>query len=545
LANIGIIPQTYDSGMQEVPVVGPNAWQKDGYAVWADFPVENIYFAVGQETVQGRYADMLGELNNFISASSGNIPEAWSNTKRFAGFPYGTGNSAANCGYPAQERQEQTLFMQILNQSGFAAEAAKLHPTKIGNNSEATGWCNKESPSNACGSCSGESDCGGTGSTSYCWSAKDAKCSSPAPAPTPAGGAACNVSAPSNACGACASEEDCGNSDPSKVFCWGSRDAKCPSGPTPPPSPTHTTTPHSGPAPAPGAVVKAGLFYKSQQCNRDYQIPTDVTYSDIFLFYGSDFSSSATSYTVNSNVMSYKNAAKTPSDVKIYPTLGDGDSGFTKSEIDSLLATVNDGSNAVFTNGSGDIDGVVLELEQINTSGGWSSDDDVVKAMGNLADAMHSNNLKLWITVGSGGGAVSGLGCTLPSINGKCASIRACASTDQCIGNLMSFLGNVAKLANIGIIPQTYDSGMQEVPVAGPNAWQKDGYAVWADFPVENIYFAVGQETVQGRYADMLGELNNFISASSGNIPAAWSSTKRFAGFPYGTGNSAANCGYP
>jgi hypothetical protein len=100
-------------------------------------------------------------------------------------------------------------------------------------------------------------------------------------------------------------------------------------------------------------------------------------------------------------------------------------------------------------------------------------------------------------------------------------------------------------LANIGIIPQTYDSGMQEVPVAGPNAWQKDGYAVWADFPVENIYFAVGQETVQGRYADMLGELNNFISASSGNIPAAWSSTKRFAGFPYGTGNSAANCGYP
>jgi hypothetical protein len=302
------------------------------------------------------------------------------------------------------------------------------------------------------------------------------------------------------------------------------------------------------------------LFYRSKQCSNDYEIQDDVIYKNIFIFYESTYPNAPAD-----NVLTYqKNASDKNADVKIYSTLGDGDSGFTRKEITDLTDKVNDTSNTTFTNGSGQWDGVVLELEVINTDGGFTSDDDIVKVLGDLADAMSSQRLKLWITVGSGGGLVSGLGCTLPSIwgpesqcvdhkfpDGSVKKIDGCKDAGPCMSNLKTFLGKIAALGEkkMYLVPQTYSWDMSQLPVSGANVWQQEGYALWADFPLDQIYFAVGQETVHGKYPNMEGELNDFQKSadSDGNttLPSGWSTGKmHFAGFPYGTGNSAANCGY-
>lgn len=82
--------------------------------------------------------------------------------------------------------------------------------------------CNKGSPTNACGDCASEKDCGNSGTGSFCWAAKDPQCS--------AGGAGwCTHSAPKNACGHCSTESDCGNMDSAVSTCWAAKDWQCPS----------------------------------------------------------------------------------------------------------------------------------------------------------------------------------------------------------------------------------------------------------------------------------------------------------------------------
>jgi hypothetical protein len=82
------------------------------------------------------------------------------------------------------------------------------------------GSCKKGAPTNECGDCSSEKDCGNSGSGSFCWAAKDPQCS--------AGAGWCTHSAPKNACGHCSTETDCGNTDSAVSTCWAAKDWQCP-----------------------------------------------------------------------------------------------------------------------------------------------------------------------------------------------------------------------------------------------------------------------------------------------------------------------------
>merc|ERR1719230_15740 len=83
-----------------------------------------------------------------------------------------------------------------------------------------SGTCNKGSPSNACGSCSSEDDCGNSDKgRTYCWASKDPQCK-------PAGAGFCTHNSPSNACGSCSGEKDCGN-DSTQSMCWAAKDWQC------------------------------------------------------------------------------------------------------------------------------------------------------------------------------------------------------------------------------------------------------------------------------------------------------------------------------
>jgi len=85
-----------------------------------------------------------------------------------------------------------------------------------------SGTCTKTAPSNACGSCSHEGDCGNSDKgRSYCWASKDPQCK-------PAGSGFCTHDATKNACGSCSTESDCGNTG-TQSMCWAAKDWQCPS----------------------------------------------------------------------------------------------------------------------------------------------------------------------------------------------------------------------------------------------------------------------------------------------------------------------------
>jgi len=85
------------------------------------------------------------------------------------------------------------------------------------------GGCTKTAPSNACGSCNTEQDCGNSDKgRSYCWQSKDPQCT-----PAPSGSGYCVHNSPSNACGSCSVEKDCGNTGTTSM-CWAAPDWQCP-----------------------------------------------------------------------------------------------------------------------------------------------------------------------------------------------------------------------------------------------------------------------------------------------------------------------------
>lgn len=86
------------------------------------------------------------------------------------------------------------------------------------------GFCEKESPLNACVSCLNEYECGNTDSTgTYCIVGREASCDETDPA-------YCTNDSPSNKCESCSSESDCGGPT-SNTLCSTSRDPKCDSDP--------------------------------------------------------------------------------------------------------------------------------------------------------------------------------------------------------------------------------------------------------------------------------------------------------------------------
>jgi hypothetical protein len=205
-------------------------------------------------------------------------------------------------------------------------------------------------------------------------------------------------------------------------------------------------------------------------------------------------------------------------ETEVFATIGDGDSGLTKSMVQTLIdSTFQD-----------NLDGLVLELEVLGSGsnrGNWASDEEVVSDLKKLVASFKTKNKKIVITTG-GSGLTAEMGCSLPSYNGgKCVAPLPDTTA------LTNFLTNLAAMDWDLWTPQIYDLHMKESWAS----WQKPGFECWKGFNSEKIVPSVGQG-VGATVASMQGDLKSWLEASGLRADFPSIDDKSIIGYPYTTG---------